>query len=155
MPGETPSSGGLLKYAGLGRRFSALVLDFVVLSLVFFPVTRAVKGVWVMSPQDHAWGYGWFITDPLCLTYLAVIFLYFVLLEGAFGATLGKRLLSLCVVRPDGGSPGLVRALIRNLLRAVDALPAFNILGVILIATSPEKIRVGDRAAGTRVIIRS
>jgi len=36
----------------------------------------------------------------------------------------------------------------------VDSLPALNILGVVLIATSPERARFGDRVAGTRVIIR-
>ncbi|MCP4685690.1 MAG: RDD family protein, partial [bacterium] len=142
------------QYAGLGKRFAALAVDFFLLSLVFFPVTRLVKGVWMMSSQDHAWGYGWFITDSLCLSFLAVIFLYFVILEGALGATVGKRMLGLCVVAPGGGRPGIRRALIRNLLRAVDALPAFNILGAILIVTSPEKARMGDRWAGTRVVAR-
>ena len=139
-------------YAGLGRRFTALVLDFVILSLVFFPVTRIVKGVWLMSSTDHLWGYGWIVTDPLCLIFLVVIFLYFVFLEGFWGGTVGKRLTGLRVVGVDGQIPGVRRALVRNLLRVVDALPALNILGVVLILKSPERARFGDRAAGTRVI---
>jgi uncharacterized RDD family membrane protein YckC len=141
-------------YAGLGRRFLALVFDFLVFSAVFFPVTRIVKGTWLMTAGDHLWGYGWLVTDPLCLTFLAVIVLYFVLLEGVSGATLGKQMLSLRVVQVEGGVPGVARALIRNLLRAVDSLPALNILGVVLIVTSPQRARFGDRVAGTRVIIR-
>ena len=90
MTVETPSPAITPQYAGLGKRFAALVIDFLLLSLVFFPVTRAVKGVWMMSRQDHAWGYGWFITDPLCVTFLVVIVLYFVILEGAMGATVGN-----------------------------------------------------------------
>ena len=35
--------------------------------------------------------------------------------------------------------------ILRNVLRAVDALPALNILGVVLIAYSPERARRGDR----------
>jgi len=143
------------QYAGLWPRFLTLVIDFLVLSIIFFTVTRLVKGVWIMSGQDHLYNYGYFITDPLCLIFLAVIALYFVILEGRFGATIGKRLLNLQVVDISGGKSGLKRALIRNLLRAVDALPAFSILGVLLIVTSPERIRLGDRIAGTRVIIRS
>ncbi|UCG61624.1 MAG: RDD family protein [Candidatus Zixiibacteriota bacterium] len=143
------------KYANLGRRFWALVIDFLILSMIFFPVTRIVKGVWIMSSGDHLWGFGWLITDPLCLIFLLVIFLYFVVLEGTLGATIGKRLLILRVVRLDGTTPGLKRALIRNLLRLVDGLPAFNILGVVLIVKSPERARFGDRVAGTRVIVRS
>ncbi len=143
------------QYAGLGRRFVALVIDFLLLSMVFFPVTRFVKGVWIMTAGDHLWGYGWFITDPLCISFLAVIVLYFVLLEGMFGATVGKRLSGLRVIHVDGGTPGVMRALIRNLLRAVDSLPALNIIGVILILTSPERARFGDRIAETRVILRN
>jgi len=143
------------QYAGLWPRFLTLVIDFLVLSIIFFTVTRLVKGVWIMSGQDHLYNYGYFITDPLCLIFLAVIALYFVILEGRFGATIGKRLLNLQVVDISGGKSGLKRALIRNLLRAVDALPAFSILGVLLIVTSPERTRLGDRIAGTRVIIRS
>lgn len=94
------------KYAGLGQRFGALVVDFFVLSLVFFPVTRLVKGNWVMTGGDHMWSYGWLITDPLCLISLAIILGYFVVLEGVLGATLGKRVLGLRVVAVDGHRPG-------------------------------------------------
>lgn len=139
-------------YAGVWVRFFALVLDFVLLSAVFFPVTRAVKGVWLMQPADHRWSYGWLVTDPLCLAFLVGIFLYFSLLEGLAGGTVGKRVLGLRVVRPDGDRPGFGRGLVRNLCRLVDALPALNILGVVLIATSREKARFGDRVAGTRVV---
>lgn len=143
------------KYAGLGRRFAALVIDFIILGLIFFPVTRVVKGVWIMSRGDHLWWYGWLVTDPLCIIFLVIIVLYFVLLEGVYGATVGKRLSGIRVVGPNGQRPGLTRSAIRNLLRIIDSLPAFNILGIILIINSPEKARFGDRAAGTRVIIRN
>ncbi|MCP4686195.1 MAG: hypothetical protein GY867_12220, partial [bacterium] len=58
MPDKLPSPINVQQYAGLGKRFAALAVDFFLLSLVFFPVTRLVKGVWMMSSQDHAWGYG-------------------------------------------------------------------------------------------------
>lgn len=143
-----------IQYAGLGRRGLALAIDFVALSCLFFPITRLVKGVWIMSQEDHLWGYGWIVTDPICLIFLVVIVLYFVLLEGALGVTIGKRLLGLRVIKVEGGSPGIKRALVRNLLRAVDALPAFCILGMWLISSSTERSRLGDRVAGTRVITR-
>jgi uncharacterized RDD family membrane protein YckC len=141
------------RYAGLWPRFLALVADLLLFCLLFFPVTRAVKGVWIMSPADHRWVRGLFITDPLCIAFLLVMVCYFVFLEGLLGATLGKWLLGLRVVRAGkGGSPGLARGAFRNLLRAVDSLPALNIVGVALILSSPERARFGDRAAGTRVV---
>jgi uncharacterized RDD family membrane protein YckC len=139
-------------YAGVWRRFAALVVDFVLLSALFFPVTRIVKGTWIMTAGNHRWARGWFVTDPLCLIFLVVIFLYFVFLEGLAGGTVGKRLLRLRVVGTAGTDVGLYKALIRNVLRVVDSLPFLGILGTILITRSPERARFGDRAAGTRVI---
>jgi len=141
------------RYAGLGRRFLALLVDFTLFCACFFPVTRLVKGVWLMSPADHNWVNGWFISDPLCLVFLVIMALYMVVLEGLLGATLGKWLLGLRVVGPEGRRPGLWKSFIRNTLRSVDSLPTLNILGVILILKSRERTRFGDRVAGTRVII--
>ncbi len=139
-------------YVGLGSRFLALLIDGLLLSAVFFPTTRIVKGVWLMAPSDHLWRVGWLVSDPLCMIFLLVIAIYFVVLEGVFGRTVGKWFLGLRVVRKDAGNPGLRRALLRNLLRLVDALPVLSILGVVLIIRSPEKARVGDLVAGTRVV---
>lgn len=141
-----------MHYAGVWIRFAALLLDFVLLSAVFFPVTRWVKGVWLMTPSDHLWSIGWLVSDPLCVAFLAAIVVYFCLLEGLAGATFGKWLLSLRVVGPGGSRPGLGRAIFRNFLRLVDGLPALNLLGVVLIITSAEKARFGDRVARTRVV---
>ena len=140
------------RYAGLWPRFLALGIDVLVFCAVFFPVTRLVKGVWLMTPADHRWVSGWFITDPLCISFLLVMALYFVVLEGWQGATVGKALLGLRVVQLDGRAPGLKASILRNALRFVDGLPALNIVGVVLILRSEERMRFGDRIAGTRVV---
>lgn len=141
-----------MQFAGLGWRLAALVIDGVALSAVFFPVTRIVKGVWLMQPSDHRWDYGWIVTDPLCLAFLGAIFLYFIVSEGLFGATLGKRITRLRVTGVNGEPISIRQSTIRNLLRIVDGLPALNILGVVLILRSPQRARFGDRVAGTRVV---
>ena len=140
------------RFAGPWPRFLALLADLALFCSVFFPVTRLVKGVWLMSPRDHNWVNGWFIFDPLCLIFLVVMTLYMILLEGWLGATVGKRLVGLRVVRTEGGRPGLWKGVVRNILRAVDSLPTLNILGVMLILLSAERARFGDRVAGTRVV---
>ena len=140
------------RYAGLWDRFLALLIDGLLFCALFFPITRIVKGAWIMTPSDHRWAYGLFITDPLCITFLIFMFLYFVLLEGLIGATLGKWALGLRVVWTGGGKPGLLRSALRNVLRLVDGLPALNIVGVALILRSAEGARFGDRLAGTRVV---
>ena len=151
----TDMNNSRVNYAGLGRRFLALFFDFLFLSLIFFVVTKFVRGVWVMSSEEHLWSYGWFITDPLCIGFLFGILGYFVVLESVFGATVGKRLMCLRVVMENGQVPGLWPVLVRNVLRLVDALPTLNILGVILIMLSPENARFGDRIARTRVIMKT
>jgi len=105
-----------------------------------------------MAPSDHRWADGLFVTDPLCLAFLMVMLLYFALLEGLSGATLGKWIAGLRVIRTEGGRPGLLRGLLRNLLRFVDGLPTLNIVGLVLILCSAQAARFGDRVAGTRVI---
>jgi uncharacterized RDD family membrane protein YckC len=140
------------RFAALWPRFLALLVDLVLFCALYFPATRLVKGVWMMNAADHRWSHGFFITDPLCIAFLAVMILYFVLLEGLMGATFGKWVVGLRVERVGGGKPGLAKGLLRNLLRVIDGLPAFNILGIILILTSAESARLGDRVAGTRVI---
>jgi uncharacterized RDD family membrane protein YckC len=140
------------RFAGPWPRLLALLADLALFCAVFFPVTRLVKGVWLMSPRDHNWVNGWFIFDPLCLIFLAIMALYMILLEGWLGATVGKRLVGLRVVGSDGGRPGLWKGFVRNILRAVDSLPTLNIVGVILILRLPERARFGDRVAGTRVV---
>jgi len=141
-----------MRYAGLKVRFWALVIDILLFCACFFPITKIVTGVWLMSPADHRWVSGWFVTDPLCIIFLVIMFAYCVVLEGLAGATLGKYLLGLRVVNINGGRAGLAKAAVRNLLRIVDGLPAFCIVGIILIWRSPEKARFGDRIAGTRVV---
>ena len=72
--------------------------------------------------------------------------------EAYLGWTVGKNILGMRVVDENGGKIGLSKSVIRNILRLVDGLPAFHILGIILIATSPKDQRFGDRIAKTYVI---
>ena len=101
-----------------------------------------------MSPEEHLWG----ISDPICLVFLFIIFAYFILMEAYVGWTVGKRILRMRVVDGSDSKIGLSKSIIRNLLRLVDGLPALNILGIILIASSPKDQRFGDRIAKTYVI---
>jgi uncharacterized RDD family membrane protein YckC len=130
------------------RRGLAFVLDFVFLSLFFFPITYLYSGRWVMTYEDHLWG----ILDPICLVFLFIIFAYFILMEAYIGWTIGKKALGMKVVDIDGRKIGILKSVIRNLLRLIDGLPAFNILGIILIARSPRNQRFGDYVAKTFVI---
>jgi uncharacterized RDD family membrane protein YckC len=130
------------------RRGIAWLLDILFLSIFFFPATYLYSGKWIMGPEEHLWG----ISDPICLVFLFIIFAYLIIMEAYAGWTVGKRVLGMKVVDESCGKIGLSRSIIRNLLRLIDGLPAFNILGIVLIISSPKDQRFGDRIAKTYVV---
>ena len=132
---------------GVIRRGIAWIFDILFLSLFFFPITYLYSGKWIMDPQEHLWG----ISDPICLVFLLIIFTYLIVMEAYLGWTVGKRLLGLNVVDDGNRHIGLRKSIIRNLLRLIDGLPAFNILGIVLIVSSESEQRFGDRVAKTFV----
>jgi len=90
--------------------------------------------------------------DTILSITMVASFIYYVFFEGTFGATPGKMLLGLKVVRSDGERIGYKEALIRTVMRLIDLLPAFYIAGVISILLSSRNQRLGDRVAGTLVV---
>jgi uncharacterized RDD family membrane protein YckC len=127
---------------GVGARLLAYLIDSFVLAALFLGVNMALFG------------------DPLPLgelyvalgIYLFIQVGYFTVMEGFSGASLGKRLLRLKVLKEGGGPCGVGAAFIRNFLRLVDMLPGFYIVGVIAILRSVNRQRLGDRLAGTVVV---
>jgi hypothetical protein len=113
-----PFAPGGLTAARPGWRLGAYLLDSLLLTpLVVLTSRDFLRWAWGTGPLGRApteWG-----GARLALTLAAVIpwLLYFVLLEGLWGQSLGKRWLRLRVCTPDGvDPPGLARALVRTLL---------------------------------------
>lgn len=86
----------------------------------------------------------------LCLTYLCCFFLS----EALWSRTPGKYLQGLVVIDLSGGRCGWRRALIRTLVRALEANPLLfgGIPAGVAILTSGRNQRLGDLAAGTLVV---
>ena len=86
------------------------------------------------------------------LLYGVIVVLYYILLEGYLGQTVGKMLLGIEVVREDTGEvPGLGGATIRTLLRIVDGLFSY-LVAFISVLISGKNQRLGDMAAHTLVV---
>jgi len=68
------------------------------------------------------------------------------------GQTVGKRLLGLRVVDAGGLRLEPAQVIVRNLLRVVDTLPLFYLVGGVTCVLNRHRQRVGDIAAGTIVI---
>lgn len=68
------------------------------------------------------------------------------------GATPGKKALRLVVLHDDGTPVDWPAALARNLLRAIDFLPALYCIGLAAMVANRDFKRLGDLAAGTIVV---
>src|SRR5207245_10651733 len=83
----------------------------------------------------------------------AIFWGYFIVSEAVWsGQTLGKRALRLRAVDARGGPITVSQALIRNLVRIVDFLPSYYLVGAIAIFVTHRNQRLGDLAAGTVVV---
>jgi uncharacterized RDD family membrane protein YckC len=134
-----------LSYQGIGPRLIAQVIDTVVLIVLFLLVGFVLSGSFTFEYQGEA-------AYPFLSAYGLIVLLYFAILEGTMGATFGKKLVKIKVVREDGSACGIVPAFVRTLLRIIDGLPFLYIIGMVLIARSDKKQRLGDRLAKTVVI---
>ena len=68
------------------------------------------------------------------------------------GMTPGKRAMGIRVVHDDGTPVGWHASLVRNLLRFVDSLPLFYVVGFVTMLLNREFRRLGDIVAGTVVV---
>ncbi len=86
---------------------------------------------------------------------LTAFFAYYVIAEGCFGTTVGKRLLGMRIVRvSDGQRCGVLAAVVRTVMRLVDYV-FLSLPGLIAITSSSHRQRYGDRAAKTMVVIET
>jgi uncharacterized RDD family membrane protein YckC len=137
------------RMASLGDRFIAFVLDTLALFGVF-----TIIDAWVFMRLGTVDGTELKLTSASILiagTLNAVIlFTYGWLLETGFGATLGKAMVGIRVVRTTHRNP-LSALAIRNALRIVDGL-GFYLVGVLVASCSNLRQRLGDICADTAVV---
>lgn len=84
--------------------------------------------------------------------WLALAIAYHALFEWWTGRTIGKALVRIRVVSEDGSTPSIGASVARNVLRLVDWLPVFYVVGLATMALSTNSRRLGDRLAGTVVV---
>lgn len=85
--------------------------------------------------------------------YWGATFVLLVIVQGLTGRTVGKAITGIRTVQEDGSPPGLMKALVRWLLWAVDAFPyVVPLLGSILALTTQGHRRIGDMVAKTFVV---
>ena len=85
---------------------------------------------------------------------LALYLLYHPILEIVLrGRTPGKRMAGIRILGRDGGVPSTMSLFIRNIFRLIDSLPVCYAIGLGTCILTANRVRIGDMAAGTLVII--
>lgn len=87
--------------------------------------------------------------------FLLFTLLYFALPEALAGASLGKLMTGIRVVRPDGSHIGIGRSLLRWLLWWVDGPITLFLCGIITSSVSRGHRRLGDMAADSYVVAKT
>jgi len=160
-----------VEYASLGWRFTAVLIDTVVLFCIW-TVMLLVDMVVLMgqsslnaSDPAAAQALSREITQKIIdqqlgnsnlLFYVIVfgsLFIYYLFLEAFFAASVGKVVCRMRVTMVDGSRPTGLAIVVRNLVRVPEAM-FFYIPSGISCSASPRRERLGDHAAHTVVVRR-
>ena len=127
-------------YAPLWKRVIAVLIDTVII-IAFLYALLLLKGS---------------NSSPLILVYLFFVWLipmaYFIISEALYGQTIGKKAMGIMVVGENKKRVGFRESFLRNVIRIVDVLPVFYILGGVLVLLTSKNQRFGDWSAKTIVI---
>lgn len=151
-PGYVPPS----PLGELGSRVVAGIIDYILIAIIagalaillFVPLMMTRPFMMGGFRSGAEWFSGMFGIVAI-MWFLWLVYTYF---EGTSGQTIGKKVSKIKVVKEDGSRCDLGSALIRNILRIIDHLPFLYLLGIILIAATEKKQRLGDMLAKTIVV---
>ena len=139
---------------GVAIRFVAQLVDVIILAIIFLILGFSGAGTITINASTAQVSISPFF-GALILIDVIIAFLYFTLLEGRNGQTVGKMLVKIKVVKKEDHSPITYgEAAVRTILRIIDLIPfiAPYLLGAALIWASEHKQRLGDRIANTVVV---
>jgi uncharacterized RDD family membrane protein YckC len=133
--------------AGPGSRFLAQLIDFPLQVI-------ALIAAFLLSVAIGALTRNGTLAQLLSVVFgFLAIWGYYPVIETLWGGqTLGKHVFGLRVVGDRGEPISWVQALVRNLVRLVDFLPALYGLGLVVLFLNGRGKRLGDLAAGTVVV---
>jgi uncharacterized RDD family membrane protein YckC len=137
------------RYVGFWARVGAYLLDLVVISLVFLaawgPPKMNFEQLQTMEEMRDA-------LKPVSDRLFWMQLIYFVTLNGQFGATLGKMVFRARIVNLEGGRIGFGRAMLRWVGSILNEMTLG--LGFLMVAFRRDKRGLHDFIAGTKVVYR-
>jgi uncharacterized RDD family membrane protein YckC len=139
--------------AGLGERIAARLIDLAIfvilyiLIMIVFGITGFTIG---LSKGPYT-----VILTVIAITVIAGFVFYDLLLEIFMnGQSIGKKLMKIKVISMDGGQASIGQYFIRWLFRLIDFTLSMQMGGLICVAVTDRKQRIGDIVAGT-ILIRT
>lgn len=143
--------------AGIGSRFLAVLADtlvqgvaYAVLILIFVLIASSAPKT-SGGALSHT-GEKWLIAGVVLFHFL-LYWGYFALFETYWnGQTPGKKFCKIRVIQQSGRQITFFEAMTRNLIRIIDMMPGFYLIGVISMVCNRRNQRLGDLAAATIVI---
>lgn len=157
---ETPENIEVdFELAGPGARFCAICIDWLMIALMMLIILLGLLVIEASATRDltrrlSELGEAQSYIQAIFIVLFGMIFIgYYVFWESVMrGQTPGKKAMRLRALRDDATPMTFSNILIRNLLRYIDALPIFYMVGGVVSMFHPAHKRLGDLAAGTIVI---
>jgi uncharacterized RDD family membrane protein YckC len=137
-----------LAIAGPGTRSYAFVIDWHIRLLL--------ACAWLLVAAVAQVKITWRTHDGLLslLPAAVIYFLYHPLVEVITrGYTPGKRMAGVRILGRDGSQPSTTALLLRNVFRLIDSLPATYLVGLTTCFLTRQRVRLGDMAAGTLLVL--
>jgi uncharacterized RDD family membrane protein YckC len=150
---DTPEQIALeLQVAGIGSRFLAIAVDTVLQLLLYITVFMALS--LVQAPDFLRTSFVGVAGPALAILFgFSIYWGYFAAFEIFWsGRTPGKRLAGIRVIKETGRPINAFEAIGRNVLRAIDFLPAGYAVGLVCMMLNRYSRRLGDYVAGTIVV---
>ena len=138
-----------LEVVGPGTRFTAGLLDLLILGTVLL---GAFLLLLVASELDPSGASDFLVGFMGMGAFLFAVGYQVVFHWRDAGRTPGKRALGIRVIAADGQPASFFQLVLRGVLTLADILPLPLPVGLIAIAVSPKRQRLGDLAAGTLVV---
>jgi uncharacterized RDD family membrane protein YckC len=130
-------------------RLIAFIIDSIIIAIPTYIIWFIITLALVFSPLSFFAIYGLAFVFPFIFGIIEV--LYFAILDMAWGATIGKRILGFQVQTTNGGKVPFGKALIRNISKIYWPLLLLDwIVGVF--TTGDKRQKYTDRIAGTTVV---
>lgn len=131
--------------AGLGERIAAALIDYLMFLIIYILYIIIISATGFNSKV---------FSLPILVLIFGLFYVFYDLLCEIFfnGQSLGKKIMKIKVISLTGAQATLGQYFLRWIFRIVDVTLTAGLGGVVCVAVSDKKQRIGDIVAGTTLI---